>query len=88
MKNFKKQLLILALLTVPVFSLATVVVQMHKTTGEKKSVGSISFTDTKGGLLIAPKLHGLPPGKRGFHVHEFATCAKDGMAAEIGRAHV
>lgn len=49
--------------------------------GEGKLLGSVTFKDTKNGLLIEPNLHGLPPGAHGFHVHEKPSCADGGMAA-------
>ncbi|CCG39729.1 superoxide dismutase family protein [Magnetospirillum molischianum] len=39
------------------------------------SVGSIQVSDGPDGLVLAPKLTGLPPGPHGFHVHEFPSCA-------------
>ena len=38
------------------------------------SLGAVTFTDTAGGLLITPKLSGLPPGQHGFHIHEKGNC--------------
>ena len=37
-------------------------------------LGTVTFTDTTGGLLITPKLSGLPPGEHGFHIHEKGDC--------------
>lgn len=42
--------------------------------GAGMSLGMISFTDTKDGLSIMVDLKGLPPGERGFHIHEFPNC--------------
>jgi superoxide dismutase, Cu-Zn family len=57
-------------------------------------VGTIEFAPAPGGkgVLITPKLKGLPPGPHGFHVHEFANCGakeKDGKmsAAEMAGDH-
>ena len=50
-------------------------------TGPGASIGTVTFTDTPGGLEIKTDLRGLPPGKRGFHVHEHPDCSavtKDG----------
>ena len=44
-------------------------------------VGTVRVEDSPHGLLITPDLHSLPPGIRGFHVHEEGSCAareKDG----------
>ncbi|MBS4168392.1 superoxide dismutase family protein [Parachlamydia sp. AcF125] len=40
-----------------------------------KTWGSITFTETKEGVLIVANIQGLPPGKHGFHVHEFGDCS-------------
>ncbi len=50
-------------------------------TGQGASVGSVQLTDTRKGMLITPKLHGLTPGIHGFHVHVNPSCADTGMAA-------
>ena len=42
--------------------------------GVGASLGTVTFTDTAGGLLITPKLFGLPPGEHGFHIHEKGDC--------------
>jgi Cu-Zn family superoxide dismutase len=60
-----------------------VVVKMNRITdqGIAGSIGSVTLTETKHGLLIAPVLKGLKPGIHGFHVHEKADCGpgiKDG----------
>jgi Cu-Zn family superoxide dismutase len=38
------------------------------------SVGEARLVDTPNGLIIEAKLRGLPPGERGFHVHEAGKC--------------
>ncbi|MDX2165111.1 MAG: superoxide dismutase, partial [Gammaproteobacteria bacterium] len=49
----------------------TVTVNLYDTakTGQGKSIGTVTFTDTKMGLLIQPHLTSLPPGMHGFHIH-------------------
>lgn len=57
--------------------------------GMGNKIGTITFQDSKKGLLIKPNLKGLSPGKHGFHVHEKPSCEggmkegnwKAGMAA-------
>ena len=60
-----------------------IVVPMYATaqSGVGESVGSVEISETAEGLLFTPHLHGLSPGAHGFHVHEFASCADDGMKA-------
>lgn len=43
--------------------------------------GSFTFQDTNDGLKLTGQISGLPPGKHGFHVHEFGSCADEGKAA-------
>jgi superoxide dismutase, Cu-Zn family len=42
--------------------------------GVGPAIGTVTFEDTKWGLLIIPDLSGLPPGVHGFHIHEKAAC--------------
>jgi len=46
-----------------------------------ESIGSITFSDSKYGLLIKPSLTGLSPGSHGFHLHVNPSCDDNGMAA-------
>lgn len=62
---------------------ARVVIPMYLVSaqGITKSIGHVTFEDTRFGMLITPQLIDLPPGLHGFHVHENATCANFAMAA-------
>jgi len=37
-------------------------------------LGTVTFADSAAGLLITPKLSGLPPGAHGFHIHDKGDC--------------
>lgn len=51
--------------------------------GVGSSLGTISFENTKWGLLVTPDLSGLPAGVHGLHIHEKAAC---GPAEHKGKA--
>jgi superoxide dismutase, Cu-Zn family len=53
---------------------ATATVNSISASGIGANLGTVTFTDTAGGLLMTPKLSGLPPGKHGFHIHEKGDC--------------
>jgi Cu-Zn family superoxide dismutase len=46
-----------------------------------KKLGTVTAEDTIYGLLLTPKLHGLPPGIHGFHIHDMPFCGNNGTAA-------
>lgn len=70
---------ILALLASPITQAATVNSEVLTTTGAK--AGTITFEDSKYGLLIKPHLTGLPAGVHGFHIHEHPDCGDHAMKA-------
>lgn len=43
--------------------------------GPGRDVGSVTFKDAPGGARIVVRLHDLPPGAHGFHVHDKGSCA-------------
>ena len=43
--------------------------------------GAVTLEDTKKGLKISATLENVPPGKHGFHIHQFGSCADSGKAA-------
>ncbi len=47
---------------------------IHPTKGNSLS-GVVNFEEKKDGLHITARMHGLTPGKHGFHVHEFGDCS-------------
>jgi Cu-Zn family superoxide dismutase len=42
---------------------------------ERSSIGTISFRDSKNGLIVEPRLAGLGAGPHAAHVHERPSCA-------------
>ena len=63
------------------FADTTVQINMVDATGVGSSVGSVSITESKYGMVFSPMLKGLPPGLHGFHLHQNPSCdpkEKDG----------
>jgi Cu-Zn family superoxide dismutase len=59
----------------------TVAMNLIDTSGVGKSIGQIELTENDYGVVLTPRLAGLPPGLHGFHVHEKPDCGaveKDG----------
>jgi superoxide dismutase, Cu-Zn family len=61
---------------------ATATVNSISAAGIGPSLGTVTFTDGAQGMMITPKLSGLPPGEHGFHIHEKGDC---GPALNEGR---
>lgn len=62
---------------------ADMMVPMHAVNekGIGASVGQVTISESKYGLVFTPALNGLAPGLHGFHVHQNADCQpkeKDG----------
>jgi len=53
-------------------SSAKTVVEMKDAQG--KSVGTITLSESKKGVVLDTKLHDLPPGTHGIHFHQNAKC--------------
>ena len=68
-------LMIAALLAVPAaYADTTVPMYMATEKGRGEAVGEVVLSDSPYGLVLTPKLKGLPAGLHGFHVHANASC--------------
>ena len=57
--------------------------------GTGAPIGSVIARDSSSGASLQLRLHGLPPGVHGFHVHHNGSCdagMKDGMPVLAGKA--
>jgi len=52
----------------------TVQMNMVNEKGVGASIGQVTISETKYGLVFTPSLAELPPGIHGFHVHENPSC--------------
>lgn len=80
---FSSVLVVLGFFTATQLLAAEINVPMYFTakSGVGQSVGSVTITETKYGLMFTPHLQGLKPGVHGFHVHVNPSCDDNGMAA-------
>ena len=79
----KQKLLAVSIMLFTGTTLADTTVQMNMVDakGIGSSVGTVSISNSKYGLVFSPALKGLPPGAHGFHLHENPSCdpkEKDG----------
>lgn len=59
----------------------TVQLSMVDANGVGSSIGQVSISESKYGMVFTPALKGLPPGTHGFHLHQSPSCdakEKDG----------
>lgn len=86
-----KKLIPIVLALTAVNVLADVVVPMNLVDekGVGVSVGQVTITESKYGLVFTPDLKGLTPGIHGFHLHQNPSCEpkeKDGKMIAAGAA--
>ena len=79
----KQKLLAISIMLFTGTALADTTIQMNMVDakGIGSSVGTVSISNSKYGLVFSPALKGLPPGAHGFHLHENPSCdpkEKDG----------
>jgi Cu-Zn family superoxide dismutase len=53
------------------------------TTGSQ-AAGTVTFTQTDGGVKVVANITGLSPGKHGFHIHEFGDISDAAKAMSTG----
>jgi Cu-Zn family superoxide dismutase len=55
--------------------------ELRPTSGNRVT-GVVSFRQVAGGVKVIAEVHGLTPGKHGFHIHEYGDCSSpDGASA-------
>jgi Cu-Zn family superoxide dismutase len=54
---------------------ATATISSISAAGVGGPLGTVTLMDSAQGLVITPKLSGLPPGEHGFHIHDKGDCA-------------
>jgi len=76
-KRFTPIILLLTLCSM--YAYASDFVPIMLSCGPKKAcyIGTIQLDDTIYGLLLTPKLQGLPPGVHGFHVAPCSICGNE-----------
>lgn len=86
----KKLVLILfSLSAASVFADIVVPMNLVDEKGVGASVGQVTISESKYGLVFTPSLQGLSPGIHGFHLHQNASCEpkeKDGKMVAAGAA--
>lgn len=80
MKHCMVFIALLFTILIPSFANAELRVDM-RLTSNNQSIGSVIIKEAKKGVTFIPDLHGLPPGKHGFHIHANASCDNHGDAA-------
>jgi Cu-Zn family superoxide dismutase len=54
---------------------ATFELKLVDASGTQASIGTVTATESKYGVVFTPSLGGLPAGLHGFHLHQNASCA-------------
>lgn len=86
----KKIVLLLASMsTASAFADVSVPMNLVNDKGIGESVGQVTISESKYGMVFTPSLKGLMPGLHGFHLHENPSCdpkEKDGKMVPAGAA--
>jgi Cu-Zn family superoxide dismutase len=72
---------ICAIQAINAFADTTITMNFTADKGVGKSVGTVTVSETKYGLLFTPNLQGLKPGLHGFHLHQNPSCVDNGVSA-------
>lgn len=79
MRNWRAGLIMLAWIfgATSAAAAAELRADMHRATpsGPGEAIGTVTISDSAQGAVVRTDLKGLPPGARGFHVHEHGSCA-------------
>jgi Cu-Zn family superoxide dismutase len=81
--------LTIAIASTPAFADVVVPMNLVDEKGVGVSVGQVTISESKYGLVFTPALTSLAPGLHGFHIHQNANCApaeKDGKKVPAGAA--
>ena len=81
--------ILLSLSAANVFADIVVPMNLVDEKGVGASVGQVTISESKYGLVFTPSLQGLSPGIHGFHLHQNASCEpkeKDGKMIAAGAA--
>lgn len=85
----KAALLLISLTSVSAFADVVIPMNLVSEKGVGVSVGQVTVSESKYGLIFIPALQGLSPGLHGFHLHQNASCdpkEKDGKMVAAGAA--
>ena len=83
MRQWKGFLIVFILFFTSSVFAKTITIKMYATAavGRGRFLGIIIASDTRRGLLLVPRMHGLSPGFHGFHLHAKPSCANFGRGA-------
>lgn len=85
----KLAVMIFSLSAANVFADIVVPMNLVDEKGVGASIGQVTISESKYGLVFTPSLQGLAPGIHGFHLHQNASCEpkeKDGKMVAAGAA--
>lgn len=85
----KLAVMLFSLSAASVFADIVVPMNLVDEKGVGVSVGQVTISESKYGLVFTPLLQGLSPGIHGFHLHQNASCEpkeKDGKMVAAGAA--